>query len=122
MSETPVPRHEKRIIWKWEFMKRALERGMFDGCGFEEGKKITEAAIKTAGIVVSDPEHGGEVCIFPVNLLSKTKLVSVPFVEEPNSLIVKTIFWSQQPHIDKYTEGINTNVFISREQNKRQVK
>lgn len=107
------------MIFTWEFTKRAFERQIFDRCGYEEGKKITEEAIKRTGVIVSDPEHGGEICIFPVEMYDERKLVTIPFVEEPNCLIVKTIFWSQQPDIDKYNEGI-TKVFKDEYSNNKQ--
>jgi hypothetical protein len=76
------------------------------------GKRITEEAIKKSGVITSDPKHGGDICIFPIETYNKTKLVTAPFVEEPSCLIVKTIFWSQQPDIDKYNEGTEkTKVF-----------
>lgn len=75
---------------------------------FEEGKKITENALKSFGIIVPNKEGKENEfrCIFP---LPNKKLVTVPIVDDNNNLIAKTIFPSQKPDIDEYEKALKSN-------------
>lgn len=51
-------------------------------------------------VIIEDFEHGKDSykCI----AMLKDKLITIPFVEEKSTIIVKTVFWSQSPDIKKY--------------------
>ena len=98
-----TPRSQKRVIFTKHFIEKALVKGVFDDCGFEKGKKITEDAIKFFGILVPEKKNNEYKCIFP---LPNEKLVTVPLADENDNLIAKTIFPSQQPDIDGYKKAI----------------
>ncbi len=98
-----LSRSKKDVIFTKHFIEKAIFKGIFDDCGFENGKKMTEFALKHDGIIVDDK------CIFE---LPNKKLVTVPFVYESNNIIAKTIFFSQKPDIEEYAKK-----FKSRETN-----
>lgn len=87
----------KKIIFTKHFMEKAILKGIFDECGFGNGKSITEEALKHSGVII--PDKDGFKCIFP---LPNQRLITVPVVEEKEVIVAKTIFFSQRPDIDEY--------------------
>jgi hypothetical protein len=41
-----LSRNQKKIIFTKHFIEKAIWKGIFDKCGFENGKKVTEIALK----------------------------------------------------------------------------
>jgi hypothetical protein len=96
-----TPRSQKKVIFTKHFMEKAILKGVFDKCGFENGKKITEIALKYNGTIVPDRCRGEFKCVFE---LPDKRLVTVPFVYENDNIIAKTIFPSQKIDIDNYVK------------------
>lgn len=96
-------RSKKEVIFTKHFIEKAILKGIFDECGFENGKKIVEDAIKFFGVFVPDKRVGEFKCIFP---LPNKKLFTVPIIEDNYNFIAKTIFPSQQPDINEYKKAI----------------
>lgn len=90
---------DRKVIFTKHFIEKAILKGVFDECGFENGKKVTEIALKGLGVIV--PDKCGFKCIFKV---ANRKLVTVPFVYEGDDIIAKTIYPSQKPDKDEYYE------------------
>jgi len=88
---------KKSVIFTKHFIEKAILKGAFDECGFENGKKITEIALKGLGVIL--PDKCGLKCIFEI---MPSKLVTVPFVYDNNNIIAKTIYPSQKPDKDEY--------------------
>ena len=97
-----LPRNQKKIIFTKHFIEKAIWKGVFDECGFENGKKVTEIALKGLGIIIPD-KCGAFKCIFEV---SDKKLVTVPFVYANDNIIAKTIYPSQKPDKDEYERAM----------------
>jgi hypothetical protein len=95
-------RNQKNVIFTKHFIEKAILKGVFDRCGFENGKNVTEIALKGLGVIIPD-KCGAFKCIFEV---TNKKLVTVPFVYEKDNIIAKTIFPGQQPDIDEYKKAI----------------
>jgi len=85
------------VVLTNHFIEKAVLKGVFDRCGFENGKKVTEIALKGLGVMI--PDKYGFKCIFEV---MSGELVTVPFVRKGNFIIAKTIYPSQQPDKDEY--------------------
>ena len=98
-------RNQKKIIFTKHFIEKAILKGVFDKCGFENGKKITEDAIKFFGVIIADEK--GKKCDFKcIFMLPNRKLITVPITEENDVFIAKTIFPSQQPDINEYKKFV----------------
>jgi len=85
------------IVFTNHFIEKAVLKGVFVECGFENGKKVTEIALKGLGVIV--PDKCGFKCIFEV---MPGKLVTVPFVYKNDFIIAKTIYPSQKPDKEEY--------------------
>jgi hypothetical protein len=59
-------RNQKRVIFTKHFIEKAIMKGVFDECGFENGKKITEDAIKFFGILFPEKTDREFKSIFPL--------------------------------------------------------
>lgn len=89
------------VIFTNHFIEKAILKGVFDSCGFENGKKATEIALRGLGVIA--PDKCGFRCIFEV---AKGKLVTVPFVYEGDNIIAKTIYPSQKPDKNEYEKAM----------------
>jgi hypothetical protein len=90
---------DRKVIFTKHFIEKAILKGVFEECGFENGKKITEIALKGLGVIIPDKCANEFKCIF--ELMNK-KLVTVPFVYDNDNIIAKTIYPSQKPDKDEY--------------------
>jgi hypothetical protein len=94
---------DRIVIFTKHFIEKAILKGVFDECGFKNGKKVTEIALKGLGVIIPDKCTNEFKCIF--ELMNK-KLVTVPFVYENDNVIAKTIFPSQKPDKDEYENAM----------------
>jgi hypothetical protein len=108
-----IPRSQKRVIFTKHFMEKAILKGVFDKCGFENGKKITEIALKYNGTIATDKCRDEFKCIFE---LPDKRLITVPFVYENDNIIAKTIFPSQKPDKDEYEKATKSRNLKERRQ------
>jgi hypothetical protein len=88
---------DRKVIFTKHFIEKAILKGVFDECGFENGKKVTEIALRGLGVIV--PDKCGFKCIFEI---ADNKPVTVPFIYEDDNIIAKTIYHSQKPDKDEY--------------------
>jgi hypothetical protein len=98
---------DRNVIFTKHFIEKAILKGVFDECGFENGKKITEIALKGLGVRIPDKGVNEFKCIF--ELMNK-KLVTVPFVYENDNIIAKTIFPIQEPDRDEYEKAMKFKI------------
>ena len=96
-------RNQKNVIFTKHFIEKAILKDVFDRCGFENGKKVTEIALKGLGIIIPDKCANEFKCIFEVY---DKKLVTVPFVYANDNIIAKTIYPSQKPDKDEYERAM----------------
>jgi hypothetical protein len=87
----------KNVIFTKHFIEKSILKGVFDACGFENGKKVAEIALRGLGVIV--PDKCGYKCIFEI---LPGRIVTIPFVYDNDDIIAKTVYPSQKPDKDEY--------------------